>query len=150
MPLWNKTDEVAGRPKYWSRDVDDSIYLVDNTEAEVASNRAKGLKTPGWNTYITYTDSNGNTRHKSETLVALNVSSVDAGDTGANDIVVGDIVNGTDYLIVNAGTTDFTELGAADNDAGTSFTADTANTDAIIGTGTVQLTGGDDSVVADS
>ena len=46
------------------------VFGVDETEARVASNRAKGLKASGWVRYNTYTDAQGNTRNKVEVLVA--------------------------------------------------------------------------------
>lgn len=60
------------------------IVGVDVTEARVASNRAKGIKTPGWTRYITYTDSAGNVRNKSEILVAMR-SMTQAVASDAND-----------------------------------------------------------------
>jgi len=90
MAQWGKTDTAADRPKYLETDANntnkshdaDNAYFVDTDEAAVASNRAKGLKTPGWNLYHTYTDQNGATRHKAEALVVMKVSASDAGDAG--------------------------------------------------------------------
>jgi len=85
MALWGKTDALASVPKWleddanntnWSNDRDNAVF-VDVTEAGVAANRAKGLKTPGWNLY-----SNAGGRHRSEVLVAMKVSASDAGDLG--------------------------------------------------------------------
>ena len=97
MAQWGKTDTLADAPKYLSTEAaqpnkshdKDNAVFVDVTEAGVASNRAKGLKTPGWNLYHTYTDANGNTRHKTESLIAMKVSAADAGDLG----VTGDTVD---------------------------------------------------------
>ena len=82
MALWGKTDEAASVPKYLSEADQDKAYFVDTTEAAVVANKAKGLGTAGWNLYSTYTDANGNTRHRSETLVAMGVAAVSAGDLG--------------------------------------------------------------------
>lgn len=82
MPLWGKTDDANSAPKYLSTADAENAYFVDVTEAAVASNRAKGLQTPGWNLYNTYTDTNGNTRHKVEVLVPMKVTASDAGDLG--------------------------------------------------------------------
>jgi len=57
-----------------------NVFGVDTTEAAVAANRAKGLNTPGWVKYTTYTDAQSNTRHKSEVLVAMSSISGDAAD----------------------------------------------------------------------
>jgi hypothetical protein len=85
MALWGKTDALASVPKWleddannpnWSNDRDNAVF-VDVEEAGVTANRAKGLKTPGWNLY-----SNAGGRHRSECLVAMKVSAADAGDLG--------------------------------------------------------------------
>lgn len=91
MALWGKTDTLADAPKWLnandpnkSNDLDNAFF-VDTTEAGVTgvtSNRAKGLKTPGWNLYFQYVDQNGNTRRKAEPLIVMKVSALDAGDLG--------------------------------------------------------------------
>lgn len=48
----------------------EAVFGVNVTEAGVAANRAKGLKTAGWTRYNTYTDAQGNVRNKVEVLVA--------------------------------------------------------------------------------
>tara|TARA_A200000159_G_C7315959_1_gene336722 strand:- start:1238 stop:1549 length:312 start_codon:yes stop_codon:yes gene_type:complete len=102
MALWGKTDAAASVPKWLETDAnntnksndEDLAVFVDTTEAGVAANRAKGLKTPGWNLYHTYTDATGATRHKAESLVVMKVSASDAGDLGVtgtgDDSIVAD------------------------------------------------------------
>lgn len=99
MALWGKTDTLADVPKWLEDDANntnasndrDNAVFVDVTEAQVAANRAKGLKTPGWNLY-----SNAGGRHRTECLVAMKVSAVDAGDLGVTgntaveDVIVAD------------------------------------------------------------
>lgn len=82
MPLWKKTDDLDGAPTFLSEDQKDTTYLVDETEAQVESNRAKGIKTPGWVDYRTYTAADGSVRHKVWTRVAMKVPAVEAGDEG--------------------------------------------------------------------
>jgi hypothetical protein len=61
MAQWGKTDTAADAPKYLEADANntnkshdaDNAVFVDLTEAGIAANRAKGLKTPGWNLYHT-------------------------------------------------------------------------------------------------
>lgn len=143
MPLWGQTDTANDSPKYLKSD--EQAYFVDTTEAGVASNKAKGLGTPGWNLYTTYVDSDGNTRHRAENLIAMKRSAGDAGDVGATDpIVATALVADVTYVIVTTGTTDFTLIGAADSNPGTVFTATGAGT----GTGTARVD--EDTVVADS
>jgi len=55
------------------------LYFIDANEATQAENIARGLKTPGWTNYRSYTDANGNVRNKSEVLVAMGAYS---GATG--------------------------------------------------------------------
>ena len=100
MALWSNTDEESSKPKYLSdtlrndQQVTDkaATYGVDaqspNWEAQQQVNRDKGIKTPGWVQYHTYTDAQGNTRHKAETLVAFGAKSM-TGDA-ADDSVVQD------------------------------------------------------------
>lgn len=64
------------------------VYGVDADEASVSSNADRGVNTPGWVRYTTYTDSAGNTRHKSEVLVAIKTITGDAAD----DAVAADLV----------------------------------------------------------
>jgi len=150
MSLWGKTDTAGAAPKSLSADEKQKVYFVDTDEAAVASAQQIGLGTPGWNLYTTYTDSDGATRHRAETLVPMKVASGDAGDTGAALVYAPDLDNGVTYIINEAGTTDFTQLGAANNDVGTSFVADTSNTGALTGTGSVILAAGDDSILPDA
>ena len=82
MPLWGKTDEAASAPKYLNDEELQTAFFVDTTEAAVETNRAAGIKTPGWMKYTSYTDANGNVRHKTEVLVSMKVSAADAGDAG--------------------------------------------------------------------
>lgn len=92
------TDEEAGKPKYLSDELrneqtvsdKDSTVGVDVTEAGVSTNREKGIKTPGWVQYRTYTDAQGNTRHKAEVLVAGSSMSGDTGDAPQDDATVPD------------------------------------------------------------
>jgi len=76
--LWKDTDTADGVPKYLDAGDAANAYFIDTTEAAVASNRAKGLKTTGWNLYEEY----GNGRKRVETLVAMRRTAVEAGDAG--------------------------------------------------------------------
>jgi len=101
MAQWGTTDTLADAPKWLeddanntnkSNDIDNAVF-VDTDEAVVAANRDKGLKTPGWNLYDTYTDANGATRHKVESLCVVRASAVDAGDDGVTgDTAVEDAI----------------------------------------------------------
>ena len=85
MPLWGKTDVLASVPKSTATANIPKMFFVDTTESAVASNRAKGIKNPGWNSFSQYTDNLGRTRRRVEPLVHMKVSAgtaTDAGTTG--------------------------------------------------------------------
>lgn len=46
------------------------VFGISASEAGETANREKGIKSPGWVKYVTYTDAESNTRHKAEVLVA--------------------------------------------------------------------------------
>jgi hypothetical protein len=48
-----------------------NVFGVDATEANVTSNKNKGINSPGWVHYQTWTNTQGSTRHRAETLVAM-------------------------------------------------------------------------------
>jgi hypothetical protein len=76
----NQTITGQDSPKYVPYTDIANVYGVDLVEAKVAANRAKGLNTPGWNRYVTYTDMHGRTRHKTENLVVMKGITGDASD----------------------------------------------------------------------
>ena len=94
MSLWTMTDEEAGKPKYLSDTLRngqsvsdlDATFGVAATEEAVTANKAKGMQHAGWVRRMTYTDSQGNVRNKTETLVAMGSITGDAAD----DAVVAD------------------------------------------------------------
>lgn len=100
MALWGNTDQESNKPKYLSDTLRndqttsdlDSTVGVNVSEAQATANRAKGIKTPGWTTTVTYTDAQGNTRNKTEVLVAMSSGATVAvmGDA-ADDSVVADL-----------------------------------------------------------
>lgn len=59
-----------------------SLLFIDDTEAALDENKVRGLKWPGWWAYRTYTDGDGNTRHKAECLAFANQTAANAGDYG--------------------------------------------------------------------
>lgn len=64
------------------------IFFVDQTEAQQAENKSRGITHAGWWLYKTYTDGNGNTRHKAENLVAITVPVGTSGDANDDTVVV--------------------------------------------------------------
>ncbi len=86
MPLWGKTDTPEDEP-LWSdllRNMDTAgreIIFVDNTEATLEVNQARGFNAPGWWAYYTSEQSDGNLRYRGqELLVAISQTAGDAGD----------------------------------------------------------------------
>lgn len=58
-------------------------FGADKTEVGVAANKGKGFNSPGWVRHNTYTDANGKTRYRTETLVAVSsMTAAAAGDAG--------------------------------------------------------------------
>lgn len=66
------------------------VMFVDETEATNASNRAKGIKIPGWIKYFEYVDAQAVPRYRVDTLVAMDITAGAAGDA-ADDTVLGDV-----------------------------------------------------------
>lgn len=66
------------------------IIFVDNTEAALAENKNRGLNAPGWWRYFSYTDGEGNTRHKAELLVTIADPEANASETQSDDEVAAD------------------------------------------------------------
>lgn len=93
MPLWNKTDALASRPIWVNLSAypaGTQLVFVDDTEAAVASNKAKGITGPGWWLYREFTDSDGQVRYKTENVVSLANTAVAAGDAD-DDATVPDV-----------------------------------------------------------
>lgn len=65
------------------------IFFVDATEAAQASNKLKGITSPGWWRFRTYNDSHGDTRYKAECLIVMGTPAATSGDL--EDAVVVDV-----------------------------------------------------------
>ena len=95
MSLYGRTDSNANKTKA-GRGVSASsqakqILFIDDTEAALAENKARGLNAPGWWSYFTYTDGAGNTRHKAEMLVTIAGPDANANETQADDAAAADV-----------------------------------------------------------
>ena len=95
MSLYGKTDSAANVTKA-GRGVSPSsqakqILFIDDTEAALAENKARGLNAPGWWSYFTYTDGEGHTRHKAEMLVTIAGPDTNANETQADDAAAADV-----------------------------------------------------------
>lgn len=66
------------------------IFFVDTTEAAQESNKMKGIHGPGWWLHRSYVDQSGDTRYKSELLVAMAIAATDSGDS-SDDSTIPDV-----------------------------------------------------------
>jgi len=103
MALWTMVDEDAGKPKYLSESEKQNVIGISVTESLDADSKSKGLTTPGWVSYKTYTDAQGNVRHKSEVLVAASSIGADSETNTLNDDL-GIVTLNVDYPIPGSGT----------------------------------------------
>lgn len=94
MSLYGKDDSNANKAKAGrgiapSSQAKQTIF-IDDTEAALAENKARGLNAPGWWSYYTFTDCEGNTRHKAEHLVTIAGPEANTNETQADDSVAAD------------------------------------------------------------
>ena len=94
MSLYGRTDSNANKTKAGrgvspSSQAKETIF-IDDTEAALPANKARGLNAPGWWSYFTYTDGGGNTRHKAEMLVTIAGPDTNSNETQADDAVAAD------------------------------------------------------------
>ena len=69
-----------------------TVVFIDDTEAQLKSNKDRGLNAPGWWSYFTYTDSHGTTRHKAEQLVYIANPEANASETQSDDTIGADVL----------------------------------------------------------
>ena len=153
MSLYGKDDSNANKTKAGIGVAGSSntktIVFIDDTEAQLASNKARGVGSPGWYSFFTYTDMHGNTRYKSEQLVSITDPEANASETQSDDtigaditsvITPGTVANVTTFAPAGAVAT-FSDNGGADGSrtAGTYTVTDAA--------GNASGTGADFSVV---
>ena len=94
MSLYGKDDSNANKAKAGigiaaSSQAKQTIF-IDDTEAALAENKARGLNAPGWWSYYTFTDCDGHTRHKAEMLVTIAGPEANSNETQADDAQAAD------------------------------------------------------------
>lgn len=89
MALWSNTDAALSKPKHLNTAQKAATAGVSTEEAKVTANKNKGVAHAGWVTTRTYTDAQGNTRNKTEVLVAMGSMAQAAGDLVADDTTIG-------------------------------------------------------------
>ena len=82
----NATAGAEGNAAIQSR-----VVFIDAVEATLAENTERGLNAPGWWQYTSYTDADGNTRHKAQHLAAFKSAPVNTADT--DDAVAADVAS---------------------------------------------------------
>ena len=153
MSLYGKDDSNANKTKAGigvaATSQTKTIVYIDETEAALAQNKARGLNAPGWWSYFTYNDSAGNPRHKAEQLIFIANGEANSGETQADDTLAGDFLstvtttNPSNASVAATNTAQFTvagtptgEASAIDGAANAGATAGrTAGTYVISGTG---------------
>ena len=97
MSLYGKDDSNANKTKAGIGVAGSSqaktIVFIDDTEAQLAENKARGVSSPGWHSFYTYTDMHGNTRYKSELLVSIAGPEANASETQSDDTIGADITS---------------------------------------------------------
>ena len=94
MSLYGRTDSNANKAKADIGVAADSqtktILYIDETEAALPQNKSRGLNAPGWWSYFTYSDNEGNTRHKAEQMVFIAGGEANADETQSDATLAGD------------------------------------------------------------
>ena len=97
MSLYGKDDSNANKTKAGigvaASSNTKTIVFIDDTEAQLAENKARGVSSPGWHSFYTYTDMHGKTRTKSEMLVSIAGPEANASETQSDDTIGADITS---------------------------------------------------------
>jgi hypothetical protein len=120
----NATAGAEGNAAIQSR-----VVFIDEVEATLAENRERGLTAPGWWQYTSYTDADGNTRHKCQHLVAFKGDASPANTADADDAVAADVASA-----ITIGTQPADQTGVADpfTDAAAFSVVATATTGSLL------------------
>ncbi len=98
MALYGRTDSDANKTKVEatrgngpaSASSDMTVVFVDEQEAALAENKARGINGPGWWNFHTY-DQGGMTRTKAECLAFITGPDLNANETQADDAIAADV-----------------------------------------------------------
>ena len=133
MSLYGRVDSVANQTQAGlargngAGSATETIVFVDETEAGLAANKERGLSSPGWWSYRTYTDAAGNTRHKAEQLAFITNPEANADETLSDDTIAADVAatitvgtQPTDQTTSSGGAT-FTVAATCDNSGTVTF-----------------------------
>jgi hypothetical protein len=97
MSLYGRTDSNANKTKIEALRTavvaGETIVFVDDTEAQLSENKERGINSPGWWSYRTYTDASGNTRHKAELIAFITGPDANANETQTDDTIAADVAS---------------------------------------------------------
>jgi hypothetical protein len=113
MSLYGRTDSNANVTKAGRGIAATSqakqVIFVDETEAALEQNKERGLNSPGWWSYFTYTDASGATRHKAEHLVTMANPDLNTNETQADDVIASDVTSSVTIQLQPANQTGLTD-----------------------------------------
>ena len=99
MSLYDRVDSNAAKTQAGlargngAGSATETIVFVDETEAGLNENKTRGISSPGWWAYRTYTDAAGNTRHKAEQLAFITNPEANADETQSDDTIAADVAS---------------------------------------------------------
>ena len=88
------------------------LVFADATEQSLAVNRKRGITSPGWWLYRSFTDVEGTTRHKAECIAFVNMAASAAVGDDADDSILGDFNSVISISSQPASATTYTPAGA--------------------------------------
>jgi hypothetical protein len=89
MPLFGNIDNANSKPKWLSSAEKAETFFVSVEEAQLATNKAKGITGAGWYKLTSKVGADGTKRNFAECLVAMSILNVTSGDA-ADDAYVAD------------------------------------------------------------
>ena len=89
MPLFGKLDNAGSKPKWLTSAEKSNVFFVSVEEAQLATNKAKGITGAGWYKLTSKVTSDGVKRDFAECLVAMSILNATSGDA-ADDAYVAD------------------------------------------------------------
>ena len=109
MSLYGRTDSNANKTKAGvgiaASSQAKTVVFVDKTEAALNETRSRGITAPGWWSYFTYTDADGNTRHKAEQLVNIANPDLNSNETQSDDTIAADVASAVTITVQPANST---------------------------------------------
>ena len=109
MSLYGRTDSNANKTKAGvgiaASSQAKTVVFVDKTEAQLNETRSRGITGPGWWSYFTYTDADGNTRHKAEQLINIQNPDLNSNETQSDDTIAADVASAVTITVQPANST---------------------------------------------